>query len=81
MEPRLLHGKADSQPLDWRGRRLSRRRGCLCLSGSPEEPNPWEVALSLYLSVSFYLSYLSVCLCFYLYLCLSIEIYYKDQLT
>ena len=26
-QPRPLHGKADSQPLDRRGRRLSRRRG------------------------------------------------------
>ena len=81
MEPCLLHGKADSQPLDQRGRHLSRRRGCSVLVRFPRGTEPVGGGPPLHLSVSIYLSCLSVCLCFYPYLCLSIEIYYKDQLT
>ena len=67
MEPRLLHGKADSQPLDQRGRHLSRRRGCSVLVRFPRGTEPVGGGpVTLPLSVSIYLSYLSVCLCFYL---------------
>ena len=52
MEPCLLHGKADSEPLDQRGWHLSRRRGCSVLVRFPRGTEPVGGGPPLHFSLS-----------------------------